>query len=166
MNNFRLLDQNEYDKVWDIFNELFDFKPSICLFPAIRTKKPQLKFDISGNYNLNFPYDKLENLALSLFLKITKPGDRIYALDWMHSCYDFDPRQQMDRDEFGEWVVPIFPNGDYYIFLSKDFENTWFGHPWEQTITLAGEALVKHGNELKAAFEKINITIFDKTKLH
>lgn len=31
-----------------------------------------------------------------------------------------DPRKQMDKDEFGEWIIPVLLNGDYYIFLTKD----------------------------------------------
>jgi len=56
----------------------------------------------------------------------------------------------MDRDEFGEWVIPILPNGDYYIFLTKDFRNVWFGHAWEETITLIGHDLVKQAEILGA----------------
>ena len=89
------------------------------------------------------PFDKLEDLALSLFVSILKPGQRLYALNWQHDCYDFDPRLEMDRDEFDEWIIPVLPNGDYHIFVTKDFQNVWFGHPWEMTITLIGCHLLK-----------------------
>ena len=120
---------------------------------------PQLKFDIKDCFSPDYPFNKLEQLALNLFDKISKPGDKLYALDWQHQCYDFDPRQEMDRNEFGEWVIPIFPNGDYYIFLTKDFNNIWFGYPWEQTITLIGDNIVKYGRQLKKDFETIRIVI-------
>jgi len=156
--NFRTLDPEEYDKVWNKFNNSFDFKPSSNIFPAIKTTMPQLKLDIKAYFSSDYPFNKLEQLALDLFDKLSKPGDRLYALDWQHECYDFDPRQEMDRNEFGEWIIPIFPNGDYYIFLTKDFDNIWFGHPWEQTITLIGNEIVKHGQQLKEDFEEIGIT--------
>src|SRR5215212_1330507 len=113
MMNFRILDQKEYDKVWDKFYDSFDFKPSVNDFPAIKTTIPQLKFDIKDCFSSDYPFNELELLALNLFEKISNPGDRLYALNWQHECYDFDPRQEMDRNEFGEWIIPIFPNGDY-----------------------------------------------------
>ena len=152
MTNFRRLNQEDYDKVWDKFYDLFHFKPSINHFPAITTDRPQLKFDITSCFSQDFPLDKLEEYAIRLFISVSKPGDRLYALDWQHECYDFDPREQMDKDEFNEWTVPILPNGDYYIFLTKDFNNVWFGHPWEQTITLVGTDIVKQGQKLNNEF--------------
>src|SRR5437870_732528 len=152
MTNFRRLNKDEYDKVWDKFYDLFHFKPSINDFPAIKTDRPQLKFDIKNCFSKDYPLDKLEKYALNLFAAVSEPGDRLYALDWQHDCYDFDPREQMDRGQFDGWVVPILPIGDYYIFLTKDFNNVWFGHPWEQTITLIGEDIVSEGQKPEGDF--------------
>ena len=100
MTNFRRLNQDEYDKVWEKFYDLFHFKPSINHFQAINTDRLQLKFDIKNCFSQDFRVDKLEEYALTLFNSISKPGDRLFALDWQHECYDFDPRKKMDRDEF------------------------------------------------------------------
>jgi hypothetical protein len=148
MINFKPLNQDEYNEVWDKLYELFHFTPSIDHFPAITTDRPQLKFDIKNCFSKDFPLDKLEELAVKLFVSVSKPGEKLYALDWQHDCYDFDPRAEMDRDEFDEWIVPVFPNGDYYIFVTKDFNNMWFGHPWEKTITLVGQDIVQQGQKL------------------
>lgn len=158
MKNFKKLDKAEYDQVWDKFYDLFDFKPSINIFPAIKTTLPQLKLDIKDCFSSDFPIDKLEGLALRLFENISLPGDRLYALDWQHECYDFDPRQEMDKDEFNEWTIPIFPNGDYYIFITKDFNNVWFGHPWEKTITLIGNNITGYGQKMMGEFIEIKLT--------
>jgi len=162
MKNFKPLEQDEHDKVWDKFYDLFDFKPHTKIFPAIRTTMPQLKLDIKECFSPDYPFDKLEQWALDLFDKVSYPGDRLYALFWQSTCYDFDPRQEMDRGKFGEWVVPIFPNGDYYIFLTKDFNNVWFGHPWERTITLIGDNIVRHGQEAREDFERLKLTAANK----
>jgi len=138
MKNFRPLDKDEYEQVWDKFYDLFDFKPSTTNFPAIKTISQQLKLNISDCFSADYPFDKLEQWALTLFCRISNSDERLYALDWQHEFYDFDPRQEIDKDEFDEWTVPVFPNGNYYIFLTKDFKNVWFGHPWEQIITLIG----------------------------
>jgi hypothetical protein len=154
MINFKELSQEECDKVWDKFYDLFHFKSSVNHFPALNTNKPQLKFDAKDCFSPNYSLDKLEDFAINLFTKISKAGDRLYALDWQHECYDFDPRAQMDRDEFEDWIVPVLPNGDYYIFLTKDFNNVWFGHPWEQTITLIGDDIVEYGQKMLTDFLK------------
>ena len=146
MSNFKPLNEQDETRVWERFYQIFQFHPSTTSFPGIKTEKPHLRLDISKYIINEKPGNELETIALKLFATITKPGERLYALDWQHECYDFDPRMTMERNEFDEWLIPIIPKGDYYIFLDKDFENVWFGHPWEQTITLIGLAMV-HGWE-------------------
>ena len=119
MKNFKLLNHDECKKVWSKFHDLYDFKPSINGFPAVRTNLIHSKFDVTKGFSNDFPMNKLEEFALDLFCKLTAPNDRLYALNWQHECYDFDPRKSIERDDFNEWIVPIFPNGDYYIFLTK-----------------------------------------------
>jgi len=154
MTNFQLLSEEEDEKVWKAFYNLFHFEPSIDQFPGIKTERVHLKFDIKDCFSPNYPYDKLEEFALDLFKNISSPGERLYSLDWHHPSYDFDPRKPMERGEFDEWIVPIFPNGDYYIFLTKDFNNVWFGHPWEQTITLIGDEIVEFAQKMQPGFPK------------
>jgi len=60
----------------------------------------------------------------------------LYALDWQHPCYWLYPHASFDADDEDAWLVPVLPNGDYYIFLAEDFSFGSFGHPWEMTITI------------------------------
>ena len=39
--------------------------------------------------------------------------------------------------------MPVYPDGDYFAFLSEDFSEGTFGHPWEKTICVLGERLVR-----------------------
>src|SRR5205814_487330 len=50
----------------------------------------------------------------------TAPGERVYALDWQHPCFWFDPRGGVASGEPKEWAVPVLPDGDHYVFLAKD----------------------------------------------
>ena len=68
---------------------------------------------------------------------MSPPAERVIALDWQHQGYYFRP----ERFE-GHWEIPPFPDGDYYIFLSEDMTEGWFGHPWEQTICVFGSRAV------------------------
>jgi hypothetical protein len=39
--------------------------------------------------------------------------------------------------------VEVFPDGDYYIFLTEDMSVGRFGHPWRQTLCIFGTGLVE-----------------------
>jgi hypothetical protein len=74
--------------------------------------------------------------------------DEIIILDWQHECFFANPRQitvdtMLPNDNTSIMVPSFIPDGDYYIFVTKDFENIWFGHPWEKTITIIGDKLIK-----------------------
>jgi hypothetical protein len=61
----------------------------------------------------------------------------MFALDWQHTCWSFDPHAT-----FENWEVPLIPNGDYCLFLAPQLEWGWLGHPWEQSICVFGEPLL------------------------
>lgn len=85
----------------------------------------------------------LETSILKAFQSCTGKHDVMYALDWQHDGYIFSPQQTMPQDEFGEWPVPVFPNGDYYFFFHQDFSWGLLGDPWKLTITVFGEELLE-----------------------
>lgn len=70
-------------------------------------------------------------------------GDALYALDWQHTWYRVAPHQHPDGLPPLAWPVPVFPDGDYHIFLADDFRFGVFGHPWEQTMCAFGDALLE-----------------------
>nr|MDH3176160.1 DUF2716 domain-containing protein [Bacillus pumilus] len=76
------------------------------------------------------------------FRSLSEQTNICLALDWQHECYWITPYGSFEKDEFGEWTVPVLPNGDYYFFLSKEMHWGLLGHPWEQSITIFGEGLI------------------------
>ncbi|MDQ4122753.1 MAG: DUF2716 domain-containing protein [Acidobacteriota bacterium] len=153
MEAWELLSEIEYDEVWDRFYEQFDFKPSVYRrdFPGIKEPSSSITYEFDYPISPEIIND-LETKTLSAFLSIVPAGDALYVLDWQHDCYWFRP-----HIPFREWEIPVLPNGDYYIFLDKDFRFGIFGHPWEKTICVWGE-------ELLAAFEKNKPVLFEKIK--
>ncbi|AGF25694.1 MULTISPECIES: DUF2716 domain-containing protein [Bacillus] len=79
----------------------------------------------------------------------------IYALDWQHECYLFNPHAPIDKDEFGEWLVSVIPNGDYCFFIHQDFQWGLLGDPRQQTITVFGSPLIR-------AIERNSPVLFQK----
>ncbi len=156
MQGWDLLDDAELRRVWDRFYDDFAFRPSVYPkdFPGIREPHPSITWALRRPWDGDGEVD-LHTVFLAAFRACTPPDGFLYALDWQHPCYrfqphDFRPQVSFQEDEYGRpvlsngdyWPVPVLPNGDYYIFLVHDF--TWgvFGHPWEWTMCVFGETLL------------------------
>jgi hypothetical protein len=156
MNAWIELLESEYNAVWDRFESQFAFRPSVKEndWPAIQEPTPSITYRISNIFHQGERhYKSLNSSLMDSFLKcfksLTNEDDWIYALDWQHPGYKFWPHRRFSLDDYGEWKVPILPNGDYYIFLEREFEFGVFGHPWEQTMCVFGERLLSLLNENK-----------------
>lgn len=166
MLSWQKLEKEDRHRIWDRFYKDFHFRPSVYSkdWPSIHSQLPSLKFDIMECYREGYNEDNLlvlEDIAQSIFQSITKETDQMLALDWQHECFRFSPHQEIPRDpDFDEWLVPVLPNGDYYIFLTEDFKNMWFGHPWEESITVIGEEMVKATQSRLDQFDQIQLSIF------
>ncbi|MFD0538175.1 DUF2716 domain-containing protein [Actinomadura luteofluorescens] len=60
-----------------------------------------------------------------------------------HPCCRFWPHRLSRPEDYESWVVPVFPDDDYYIFLSQDLSFGTFGHPWEASLCAYGERLLE-----------------------
>lgn len=38
--------------------------------------------------------------------------------------------------------MPVFPKGDYYLFLEPQLKWAWLGRPWELSFRIFGEPLL------------------------
>jgi hypothetical protein len=159
MNNWIKLSKIENEVVWNKIYEDFKFEPSISKFPSFSVPRPFITFDISNYFGQSEElevYDDLEEKALIVFQNNTSKDEYLMALDWQHECFWVNPHLEFDRDEFGEWTIPIFPNGDYYFFIQKEFKWGYLGHPWEKSITIFGEDLISSFQKQKPRmFQKI-----------
>jgi hypothetical protein len=146
MNAWKILKKEE--RIWalDVFDLHFDFHPSTRKkdWPGIKEPNPSLTFRIShifgkGEEYYNALHDNLIDVFLQAFKSLVPKYGWIFALDWQHDCYKFYPHE---LNEYGEWMVPILPDGDYYIFFEKNLDFGVFGHPWEGTMCIFGEDLI------------------------
>jgi Protein of unknown function (DUF2716) len=143
------LNEQEYDSVWDSFYFWFNFSPSTHHFPGIVEPTPSVTYSFTYDLQLEKEIDDFYDNVLKAFQDVLSLGKRIYALDWQHTCFWFDPHK-FDKT----WPIG-FPNGDYAIFIAEDFSFGYFGHPWEQTICVFGQPLLE-------AFEKYPPLLFEK----
>ncbi|GIN84779.1 hypothetical protein J6TS2_11650 [Heyndrickxia sporothermodurans] len=150
INNWIELTHDEEKNVWSKILNDFQFSPSISKFPSFILPGAFITYNISTY--LNWPgdleeyemiYKDLEEKSLFAFQELTDPDEYFYALDWQHPCYWVNPYLEFPRDDFNEWTIPIFPDGDYYFFIQKEFNWGFLGHPWEESITIFGSELIE-----------------------
>lgn len=155
--------RDEYRAVWNhVYKELHFFPNSITdksnpkySIPPFKINKPHVVFDISHTCDHNF-----NNLIKNAFINASAPSGHMYALDWQHSAFLFNPRN--DDEQKSKWIEndnhfgggynayfpDFYPDGDYYFFIDEDFRFGYLGHPWRKEVWIFGESLIDE-------FEKI-----------
>lgn len=138
------LDRAEYDDHRLLFNARFGFRAGVSsdVWPAITEPVPSVTFDLSviaDGPQRGAAYDAINAEALRAFVWAL-PDAELLVLDWQHPAYRFRPAKQALTWR-PEWRVPVYPDGDYYAFLTQDLTEGTFGHPWEQTLCVFGERL-------------------------
>ncbi|MGF7232789.1 DUF2716 domain-containing protein [Arachidicoccus sp.] len=159
MNNWRLLDNKEFTLAWDFVYEKLLFQPYEKDKKLLKPPMVSKCFDISMFYNDGFNedlYKELHDYMLECFQNTSNFGDRIFVLDWQHSCYSFDSRLPFEKNEFGEWLIPVFPNGDFLFFLTKDFKNGIFADGVNLKITFWGNQFIDFLNSKDAGILSYN----------
>lgn len=145
-NNWKLLSELKHKQVWDFVYDKLLFRPTnddekeLIILPH-----PNKCFDISNFYNKGFIEELYDDLHISILLWFDRISNhkRMYALNWQHECYSFDVDLPFEKNEFDEWLVPVFPNGDYIFFLTGDFQNGIFADGINLTLSLWGGEVIK-----------------------
>ncbi|MER5261087.1 DUF2716 domain-containing protein [Actinosynnema sp. NPDC002837] len=136
-----LFDQAEHDEVWRLVDRLLDFRPSTRAFPGI-TEPPG-----SVTWHLNVDEDGLDELQSVIVAGLREAGDEeLYWLDWQHVGYRFEP-DRVGRPGQPPWPGHAYPDGDYFLYVTRDLRLGTFGHPWEHTLCVFGESLVAQVEE-------------------
>lgn len=162
-----LLTDEQYREVWDKVYDTLHFRPSIdtTVIPFSITA-PHTVFDISRSDE--FAFENFDHLITEAFIKCTPHGKQLYALDWQHSAFIFDPKdpQQMksvyieDSRYMGGGYYAFFPtyypDGDYYFFIDEQFCFGYLSHPWRQEVWIFGEPLIV---EFKNIYKQFGWTI-------
>lgn len=135
-----------YDDAWATFEARYGFRAGTRpeAWPAIREPRPSLTLDLSSiadGPQRGSAYDAINAETLRAFVWTLGDVDELVVLDWQHTTYLFRPAVQAVTWQ-AEWAVPVYPDGDYYAFMSPDFTEGTFGHPWEQSLCIMGTRLV------------------------
>lgn len=134
-------------RYWEAFTSKFGFRPGIdeSTWPAISEPAPSMTFDLTASASIDGTwasrFDAVNAEALRSFVSEFAVDPTFVVLDWNHPGYRFNAAAHATTVD-AEWRVPVYPNGDYCIFLREDFAGGTFGHPWEKTLCVFGERLV------------------------
>lgn len=138
----------EYDTAWAPFVKEFAFKADYYerTGPAIAVPGNALVIDLAPIFaakGARFAAGEAAVNAAALRAFVWIVGDNeLTALDWQHESYRWSPSLHALSD-LTELVVPVFPNGDYFIHHADDLAWGTFGHPWQQSLTIWGQPLVE-----------------------
>ena len=153
-----LLNEQETRAVWDRVEKELHFRPDVQYRGhsllwwkrPFRLPRPWAVYALDGVTEEQIGQTK--DAVKGCLLAVTEPGERLYALDWQHAAFLFDPRKDEEQrpvtqvDENGEeWDAAFpfyYPDGDYYFFLDESFRFGYLGHPWRKEIWVFGEELL------------------------
>jgi len=149
-----LLEKEEYSQIWDrVYTELH-FQPSVYENVPFQVPAPWavhgLLFEPTGEQG-----ERFEETVRQALVDCLGEDPWLYALDWQHSGFRYDPRVPVA--EHDNWVengrIPgwccnayfpdFYPDGDYYFFLQRDLKWGYLGHPWRRELWLFGAPLVE-----------------------
>jgi hypothetical protein len=145
------LNDEESRRVWDRFDEVFGFKPSMHAFPAITEPVPSITWSLRGlgddpGYR---KLDKLTALVTDALIACVPSGSSLLFLEWQHTSYRLRPDLPataifLPDAPDSRPLAPRspFPDGDYPVLLAEDFSYGSFGHPWEYSLCLFGAPLL------------------------
>jgi hypothetical protein len=149
------LPRHRYDRVWDRFDEAFQFRPSVDPedWPTFRVPGPSVTYRISEQLSEFSPWRDPKaapyNLALlRALLACVEEGEPVLALDWQHAGYEFYPHRLREPQEVKNWCIPALPSGEYHLFVTEDHRLGSLGHPWEETVCVFGEGFVEEYRRL------------------
>src|SRR5258706_296375 len=99
--------------------------PSICWHHVSTRELGQHAEEVEADFTLKI---------LAAFRRCTLQGERLLAIDWLHSWYYFDPHGGISAATRDEWAMPVLPDIESYNYLAQDFrfgvltgyDESWF----------------------------------------
>ncbi|MDR0862382.1 MAG: DUF2716 domain-containing protein [Oscillospiraceae bacterium] len=171
-----ILEENESQTVWDKIYADFKFKPQYSKPPipydAFVFSLPFDEYDIQESHNWDLAEDTAQDeLIISFLIACLGEDDYLYALDWQHTCFRYNPRISLATkanpaftisleypDGYNAYFPRFYPDGDYYFFVARDFSWGYFTHPWLKKFWVFGEKLMNLFREQSADLDLLRVT--------
>lgn len=153
-----LICDRDHDALCGDFQARFAFKPSITHYPGIEEPPDSVTWhggdiaDTGEEYRLmrDLPDDhrvvRLQKAVERGLRACVRPGEQLYAVDWWHQGYRFDPAR-VGGSGRPRWPGAACWEGDYYMLLTRDLRMGTFWHPWEESFCVFGAELLAEVEE-------------------
>lgn len=150
---YSILGEKEYNQIWDRIDNELQFYPSVRGDKRpFRLPEPWVVHDLVC-YPVEQQYKDFEAAAVRALADCLGEDSWIYALDWHHSGFRYDPRLPVTEHDhwvederlgrYNAYFPDFYPDGDYYFFVQRDLKWGYLGHPWRREIWLYGAPLVE-----------------------
>lgn len=134
---------DEAGRLWDRFDTAFRFRSSMYDLPGIDEPTPSITYDLTYDDGTRAEPVWVNRVLLAALRCVVSVDDSAVVLNWKHQTYRCRPHRIRDEEPPDEtWPTAIHPDHDYYIWLTEDFRNGTFGHPWEPSLCVFGEELL------------------------
>lgn len=133
--------------IWDRIYEEYSFCPKYTN-DSYRWLNPSVQFETFFLPEICWNEEQ-ERLVNSFFRELDLNG--VYALDWQHDCFNFDPQEEVplgfeysdEQRQCNVYFPSYYPNGDYHFFIDNEWKYGLMGHPWLLEIVVTGEELIQ-----------------------
>lgn len=145
-----ILDKALEKQLWDRMLTEYQFSPRRDTIPFSFPHPYKL-------YGLGAPWTQAQETEINgVFEALVPKQGFLYALDWNHDCFIFNPRERIplyyhyyDAERGVNVYFPgYYPDGDYHFFLARDWSFGMLGHPWRKELYLWGDELMAHFERL------------------
>lgn len=162
MKEWEVLLKEEYDYVWNSVMDRFKFNPR---YNSSNNDLPFLKLpELFQVYEMHLFTSYLKDKSIiinedyynvfnehitNIFIKCMANDEFLYALDWQHTCFRYNPKSSekmphmLETNGYNIYFPDFYPDGDYHFFIAKDFSWGYFTHPWTQELWVFGEDMVE-----------------------
>lgn len=154
---WEILSDVEQDELWEIVYQRFSFEPDYYAKDARYTlKEPYDLYSCKGVAALADSDPKWRETIRAIFCTCLRDQEYMYVLDWQHTCYYYYPQAKIRKDKptfirdkkysnggYYAYFPEFYPDGDYFLFFSKDLSWGYLTDPWRNHIFVYGEQLRK-----------------------
>lgn len=155
----------DYKTVWEKVDAHLHFKPNaLCRTHSFGADVPFRGKKMFVVYGIDQMEDHhigmMDELIQNIFSEVVAPNERMYALNWQHSAFLYDPKNREEQTDvwvqdarctgggYTAYFPSFFPDGDYCFFIDEKFRFGYLGHPWRQEIWVFGEQLIERFEQI------------------
>ncbi|MZZ66187.1 DUF2716 domain-containing protein [Enterococcus raffinosus] len=152
---WEILSDQQVNELWEVVDQRFSFEPDYYAEDSrYPLKEPHDLYSCKGVVAIAYSDPTWRDTIQNIFCACLKEQEYMYVLDWQHTCYKYYPQVKTRKENptvildenyhdggYYAYFPEFLPDGDYYLFFSKDLSWGYLTDPWRQQIFVYGEQL-------------------------